>query len=862
MRADFEPIRFLNYINESNLDQINIDLDMLNQSDTVDTESVNIITSKISQILVEAAEHCNMIKKKTNLPVKSHKNFKTQKPWFNKQSELKRKNYQNAKRIYKKLNSRENYDNLVTSSREYKKLINKQMREYNSSITNKLKLMKNSDPKSYWSILNKYSSEGKDKLQKVSVETFYEHFSKLNENAPENDFGNIDLNNLTEFNMELNAPITIEEISKVILNLKNQKACSINDHVLNEYLKYSKDSMLPIYCKLFNLILNTGIVPEAWSKGTILPIYKNKGDVKDPDNYRGITILSCFGKLFTAVLNQRLNNYLESTGILIEEQAGFRKHYSTANHIFSLKMLIDFYLYKKKRLYCAFIDYRKAFDSVNRVALWRKLLDNNIDGKIFKVIFNIYDNAKSCVKAGGNISMFFSSMAGVRQGENLSPILFSLFLNDLVHFMSNTYSGLATLSQDIGSILNNDDIEVFFKLYLLLYADDTVIFAETPEELQIALDTMLLYCNTWQLQVNTSKTKVVIFSKGKIRRRKPVFYYNGDTIEIVDDFSYLGIKFNYNGKFGKTKKHLVDQARKAMFSLIMKARKLFLPLDIQLHLFDSMITPILLYGAEVWGCENVDIIDKFYLKYCKSLLDVKQATPSVMIHGELGTMPLHLKIKSRVLNFWYRIVSGKNDKICYKLYQLMHYLHVNDLFHSDWIKTVHDTLNHLGLSDMWLSHDTFYSQAAFKNKIKSRLNDQYKQEWKSKIDESEKCLNYRLYKKELKFESYLNILSLPLAKYICKFRCLSHKLPIERGRFLNIDRNERICQLCNKDELGDEFHYLFCCDFFNSSRRKFLPTWSLQSPNTLKLEQLMTSIDRSVLTKLALFIKIVLTKFK
>ena len=94
--------------------------------------------------------------------------------------------------------------------------------------------------------------------------------------------------------MELNAPITIEEISKVILNLKNQKACSINDHVLNEYLKYSKDSMLPFYCKLFNLILNTGIVPEAWSKGTILPIYKNKGDVKDPDNYRGITILCCF----------------------------------------------------------------------------------------------------------------------------------------------------------------------------------------------------------------------------------------------------------------------------------------------------------------------------------------------------------------------------------------------------------------------------------------------------------------------------------------------------------------------------------------------------------------------------------------
>ena len=125
------------------------------------------------------------------------------------------------------------------------------------------------------------------------------------------------MDNLPDFNTELKAPITVNEISKVILTLKNQKACSMNDNVLNEYLKYSKNAMLPIYCKLFNLILNTGIIPEAWSKGTILPIYKNKGDINDPDNYRGITILSCFRKLFTALLNQRLNSYLESTGLLI-----------------------------------------------------------------------------------------------------------------------------------------------------------------------------------------------------------------------------------------------------------------------------------------------------------------------------------------------------------------------------------------------------------------------------------------------------------------------------------------------------------------------------------------------------------------
>ena len=90
---------------------------------------------------------------------------------------------------------------------------------------------------------------------------------------------------------------------------------------------------------------------------------------------------------------------------------------------------------------------------------------------------------------------------------------------------------------------------------------------------------------------------------------------------------------------------------------------------------------------------------------------------------------------------------------------------------------------------------------------------------------------------------------------------ICHKLPIEKGRFLNIERNECICLLCNKNELGDEFHYLFNCEFFHRSRIKF-PLWSFRSPNSLKFEKLLNSDDRTVLTKLALFIKIIFTKFK
>ncbi len=437
--------------------------------------------------------------------------------------------------------------------------------------------------------------------------------------------------------------------------------------------------MLPVLHKLFNLILDNSCIPDVWCKGVIFPIYKQKGDINDPDNYRGITILSCFGKLFTAILNRRLNNFLEQSGLLCEEQAGFRKNYGTVDHIFTLKMLIDFYVRKGKKLYCSFVDYRKAFDSVHRTALWTKLLQNNIDGNIFKVIYAMYGKAKSCVKSSRGMSNFFVSHTGVRQGENLSPILFSIFLNDLVQHISGSYDGLTDLADCIKDKLSDDTVEVYLKLYLLLYADDTVIFAESDVHLQLALDSMYFYCERWKLEVNTKKTKVVIFSRGKIRKTRS-FYYNDLKLDIVDDFGYLGVQFNYNGKFHKTKKHLCDQARKAMFSLVKKSRKLGLSLDLQLHLFDTMIVPILLYGTEVWGCENVDIINQFQLKYCKLLLKLKSSTPSIMIYGELGVLPLNNIICSRVLNYWGRLLSGKDSKFSCIMYKLMYELDSKNLF--------------------------------------------------------------------------------------------------------------------------------------------------------------------------------------
>ena len=140
-----------------------------------------------------------------------------------------------------------------------------------------------------------------------------------------------------------------------------------------------------------------------------------------------------------------------------------------------------------------------------------------------------------------------------------------------------------------------------------------------------------------KLFVNVAKTKVMIFSRGKVRRF-PVFKFGDEVIEVTESYKYLGTTFNFNGKFVQNLKSLAAVANKAMFALLQKGRNK-LDIDTMLHLFDAMVVPILLYGCEVWGNSKTEIIERIHLRFCKILLKLNKCTPSLMVYGELGRYP-------------------------------------------------------------------------------------------------------------------------------------------------------------------------------------------------------------------------------
>lgn len=448
----------------------------------------------------------------------------------------------------------------------------------------------------------------------------------------------------------------------------------------------------------------------------------------------------------------------------------------------------------------------------------------------------MYDQAKSCVRVGNTCSEFFDSNVGVRQGENLSPVLFALFLNDLVDFLHNKYDGLSDLGSEINKYLSDDEIDVYLRLYVLLYADDTVLLAESADDLQKALHLLEDYCNANNLVVNSSKTKVMIFSRGCIRNL-PRFTFNDKKLDVVKSYKYLGIIFNYNGSFKIAQKELADNAVRAMFSVLAKGRKLGLPIDIMLKLFDHTVKPILLYGSEVWGSQCIDLIERVQVRFIKLCLKLQKRTPTVMVRGETGCYPLKVDITSRVLCFWFKMINGRNKyKLSHMLYKCMFGMYMDGYFKCGWLQFVKDKLDSLGLSYMFLTQATEMSLEFFKATVKQKCKDQFIQNWNADLQENPLCTNYRIFKKTFVLEKYLVDLPFHLAIDFLKFRCrsaLSIVNEIDHQYF-----GEK-CFFCDF-ECMDEFHLTMNCVYFKNDRLKIKDRRFFENSNCLKFESFMS----------------------
>lgn len=411
------------------------------------------------------------------------------------------------------------------------------------------------------------------------------------------------------------------------------------------------------------------------------------------------------------------------------------------------------------------------------------------------------------------------------------------------------------VSRLCGNLLGDNDVEFFVRLFALLYADDTIVLAESEQDLQSALVGVYEYCDRWHLKVNTDKTKVVIFSRGKITKHRN-FFFGSLPIETVEDYTYLGMVFNYNGTYNKAIQKQIKQGTKAMYSLLTKCRRLCLPIDITCELFEKLVVPVLTYGCEIWGCGNLIPLEIFYKKFLKIILKLNTQTPSVIVYGEVGKLPIRTIIYRRMISYWIRVSEEKNTKFSNIMFSLIFKLHSRGSYFFQWpnkIKTLLDTC-HFG--NLWRDQENYSTKKHLKNAIFKELDRSEKENWLNEINNS--CFIYRIFKQNLSFEPYLVKLPFLHRLNFSKFRCKNNKLPVN----LFDENADKTCPLCNSGDLGDEYHYIFLCNSFSNERKLYIQEYFYSRPNTLKMSQLFNSQNLNTLIKLCKFIAIILEKFK
>ncbi|XP_055904042.1 uncharacterized protein LOC129939883 [Eupeodes corollae] len=268
-----------------------------------------------------------------------------------------------------------------------------------------------------------------------------------------------------------------------------------------------------------------------------------------------------------------------------------------------------------------------AFDTIDRRALLYKLYGVGLSRKFGRVLEALYKETHAAVWNGAELSDWFETGSGVKQGCALSPTLFALFIDDLIDYLPG------------GVVFAGESIKA------LLFADDVVMFANSPETLQLMINRVHDYCRLWSLIVNIEKSKVMIFRKsGGRTASNEKWKFNGENIEIVNDYKYLGVYFSKNLSM---EKHFKEKLQKAKAAINISWKKCCMNKNIahssKYKVFEAVAETILLYGSQVWGSKKFDPVEQLLRFYVKRIFHLPANTPNYVIMIETGLSPLFIK---------------------------------------------------------------------------------------------------------------------------------------------------------------------------------------------------------------------------
>jgi exonuclease III len=652
---------------------------------------------------------------------------------------------------------------------------------------------------------------------------------------------------------ELNHAIDADEVAAAVKRLQNGKAAG-SDGMVAEILKNGGDEMLASLLLLCQLVWKKGEVPMDWLRGVIAPIHKD-GDTRMPLNYRPITLLSIVGKVYTTILYARLMSYCEQQNIIVAEQGGFRPKRGCTEQLFTLTELIKMRRSQGKRTYCCFIDIKKAYDTVWHVGLKSKLLGAGIHGAMYRSICSLYQCCESTIRLGGQLEYtdFFSIETGVRQGCILSPLLYSIFINDLVKELRKLNAGIG-----IGDK----------QLCVLLYADDIVLMAEDMQRLQRLMKGVHDYSVKWRFEVNPSKCGLMRFNLMSDGTRLPDHEHRmtigAQVIQWVSEYKYLGVEMQHAGApFRSFRKRMEVKATRVMHMIA--ACGLYsgkLSVELACQLYKALMRPLLEYAAEITSLTEWKQAESMQMKMAKRILQCPIRTSNTAVRGELGWMTMEARYLIARLNLWAKMqmmtedsparvvydasaeYAASNDRgdagipvvAAADVWQLMRVKSTNRGM-TLWCEQIKADLYQLGMDAEWRAGREAFRlkwnvSGAWKMNVKQTVMQREKANWYHAVEQHEELWLYKMLKPSAKM-SLSMYLTVPHGgwndrvkegrRVLTKLRCAVTEFRCYIGEWKGEWYAQRVCEICETkpiQPIEDEKHFLLYCDYYHSDRVK------------------------------------------
>lgn len=673
--------------------------------------------------------------------------------------------------------------------------------------------------KDWWRLVKEINNQDFRVGNAITSAMFRDYFKQLlNPMQTAQDFHYAPLMTYCE---SLDKDISVQDIKNMLLKIKVNKAPG-EDRIPYEFFTNATDEFLVELARVYNKIYKESCIDAAFIKTIIFPIHK-KGPVNAPSNYRGISFMNSAAKILMGILNERLISWVEERNVLVEYQAGFRRKYSTADNVYNLASIVNIKLAEKKKVYTFFVDFSAAFDKVSRKALIYKLYSIGVSYKYTKMIETIYANTQSAVWNGEELSDYFNTLSGVKQGCLLSPLLFALYINDLHEYLEG------------GLTINGENIRI------LLYADDIAIMADERNTLQKMILNLEQYCDLWNLEVNMTKSKIMVFRNGGRLANQERWFFKQQEIEIVSEYSYLGVVLTPKMSFAN---HVQSRSKQAKNAINSTWNNFLIKRDISLQskwkLFLAVCRSIQGYAAQVWGYSYFYEVDKLQRFFLKRTLRLPENTPNYAIDIETNVDDGHIYTLHLQLQYAYRAMFK------YGRERLPHFL-TKILLEKKifWVKHINELLikyNELILEVS--TPETVWTGTTLRFLERIKADNKCKKIGKA-MQSSTRIYKYLDYSRG---SLYINdAYNLTEISWILKARC--DMIYLNGNRYSTDDESSDLCSLCNLQETETLHHFIGKCPIMNSIRRCFFGNVSLTHGELVGILNGRRSTDWSNLVK-------------